>query len=169
MIAQRLIARLPSSAVRTSALSSRLGLAQQPAALPRIAHFSSSVMRKSDGHQPIIQGEGSRVGQVANDEQQATGLERYELLGKLQGVEVFDMEPLKMDRPGTTENPIKVMSMVSRDASIAGTGCAGTQQDEDAGHSLLWKGRPGCSETEWPRLSRSMSLSSRRFLRWDNH
>ncbi len=50
---------------------------------------------------------------MPTDEQQATGLERFELLGKLKGVEVFDMEPLQMTHLGTTENPIKVQSYVS--------------------------------------------------------
>jgi hypothetical protein len=50
---------------------------------------------------------------MPTDEQQATGLERFELLGKLQGQEVFDMEPLQMTHLGTTENPIQIKSYVS--------------------------------------------------------
>ena len=46
-------------------------------------------------------------------EQQATGLERFELLGKLEGVDVFDMKPLEMTRLGTVEDPIKIYSLVS--------------------------------------------------------
>lgn len=47
---------------------------------------------------------------MPTDEQQATGLERFELLGKLKGVDVFDMEPLQMTHLGTTDNPIKIQS-----------------------------------------------------------
>jgi hypothetical protein len=46
-------------------------------------------------------------------ENQATGLERFELLGKLDGVDVFDMKPLKVERLGTMKEPISVYSLVS--------------------------------------------------------
>ena len=46
-------------------------------------------------------------------ENQSTGLERFELLGKLEGVDVFDMKPLQVDRLGTMKEPIKVYSLVS--------------------------------------------------------
>jgi len=46
-------------------------------------------------------------------EQQATGLERFELLGKLEGVDVFDMKPLEMTRIGTPQDPIPIYSLVS--------------------------------------------------------
>lgn len=61
----------------------------------------------------MYQGEGGKVGEVASDEQQATGLERVELIGKMQGVDVFNMEPLNMSRAGTAQDPIKVDTMVS--------------------------------------------------------
>lgn len=47
-------------------------------------------------------------------ENQSTGLERFELLGKLDGVDVFDMKPLKVERLGTMKEPISVYSLVSR-------------------------------------------------------
>jgi hypothetical protein len=50
---------------------------------------------------------------LINSEQQATGLERFELLGKLEGVDVFDMKPLEMDRIGTPQDPIPIYSLVS--------------------------------------------------------
>lgn len=74
--------------------------------------FTSSALRFAAGP-PVIQGEGAKDGEMPTDEQQATGLERFELLGKLKGVDVFDMEPLQMTHLGTTENPIKIQSFVS--------------------------------------------------------
>ena len=59
-----------------------------------------------------IQGEGTKPGTMGTDESQSTGLERFELMGRLQGVDVFDMSPLDASRPGTMKNPIKVQSMV---------------------------------------------------------
>jgi hypothetical protein len=45
---------------------------------------------------------------VPTDLEQATGLERFEILGKMQGIDVFDMKPLDASRKGTTgrrQNP----------------------------------------------------------------
>lgn len=49
---------------------------------------------------------------MPTDEEQSTGLERFELYGKLEGVNVFEMDPLPADRVGTKSDPIKVRSMV---------------------------------------------------------
>lgn len=45
-------------------------------------------------------------------EQQATGIERFELLGDLHGVDVFDMAPLEMTRMGTLDDPISIYTLV---------------------------------------------------------
>ena len=45
-------------------------------------------------------GPGAKPGTVPTDLEQATGLERLELLGKMQGVDVFDMRPLDASRVG---------------------------------------------------------------------
>jgi hypothetical protein len=44
---------------------------------------------------------GAKPGTVPTDLEQATGLERLEILGKVQGVDVFDMKPLDSSRVGT--------------------------------------------------------------------
>ena len=46
-------------------------------------------------------GPGAAVGTVPTDLEQATGLERFEILGKMQGIDVFDMKPLDASRKGT--------------------------------------------------------------------
>jgi hypothetical protein len=46
-------------------------------------------------------GPGAPPGTVPTDLEQATGLERLEILGKMQGVDVFDMKPLDSSRKGT--------------------------------------------------------------------
>lgn len=43
---------------------------------------------------------GALPGTVPTDYEQATGLERLELLGKMQGIDVFDMKPLDASRKG---------------------------------------------------------------------
>ncbi|KAL8956361.1 MAG: hypothetical protein Q9183_006319, partial [Haloplaca sp. 2 TL-2023] len=43
-------------------------------------------------------GPGAAPGTIPSDLEQATGLERYEILGKMQGIDVFDMKPLDASR-----------------------------------------------------------------------
>ena len=82
--------------------------------------FSLSSARLSGGHDehhgpPQIYGPGQKdVETIPTDEEQATGLERLQLLGRMEGVDVFDMVPLDSSRLGTLAEPIKVPSYVSR-------------------------------------------------------
>lgn len=43
---------------------------------------------------------GAAPGTVPTDLEQSTGLERLELLGKMQGIDIFDMKPLDASRRG---------------------------------------------------------------------
>jgi cytochrome c oxidase subunit 5b len=43
---------------------------------------------------------GAAPGTVPTDLEQSTGLERFEILGKMNGVDVFDMKPLDASRRG---------------------------------------------------------------------
>jgi len=45
-------------------------------------------------------GPGAAPGTVPTDLEQATGLERLEVLGKMEGVDIFDMRPLDSSRTG---------------------------------------------------------------------
>ncbi|KAG8705351.1 Cytochrome c oxidase subunit 4 [Ceratobasidium sp. 423] len=84
------------------------------------------------GHKaPSLLGEGAKAGQVPTDENQATGLERLELLGKMEGVDVFDMNPLEMTRMGTLQDPIKIYSL----APERHVGCTGYPADS---HDTIW-------------------------------
>ncbi|RKP24199.1 cytochrome c oxidase, partial [Syncephalis pseudoplumigaleata] len=66
-------------------------------------------------------GEGAKVGEVPSDVEQATGLERLELLAKIQGKELWDMKPLMLDRLGTLDNPI----VIETEADSRFVGCTG--------------------------------------------
>lgn len=46
---------------------------------------------------------GAQPGTIPTDIEQATGLERLEILGKMQGVDIFDMAPLDASRRGMAE------------------------------------------------------------------
>ena len=45
---------------------------------------------------------GAAVGTIPTDLEQSTGLERLEILGKMQGVDIFDMQPLDASRIGAS-------------------------------------------------------------------
>ena len=51
---------------------------------------------------------GAPPGTVPTDLEQATGLERLEILGKMEGIDIFDMKPLDASRKGMMEarNPV---------------------------------------------------------------
>ncbi|PQE15588.1 Cytochrome c oxidase subunit 4 mitochondrial protein [Rutstroemia sp. NJR-2017a BBW] len=76
-------------------------------------------------------GPGAAPGTIPTDIEQATGLERLEILGKMQGVDVFDMKPLDSSRKGTLDNPIIVKSY--GDEQYAG--CTGYPVDS---HITIW-------------------------------
>lgn len=83
-----------------------------------------------DGPETLI-GPGAKQGEVPTDLEQATGLERLELLGKLEGIEIFDQKPLDSSRKGTMENPIVVESY----DDYRYVGCTGSPADS---HSVMW-------------------------------
>lgn len=77
--------------------------------------ISSSAIRRSDDHHaaaPSIYGVGAKSGEVPTDGAQSTGLDRVQVLGLLEGLDVFDLEPLDSSRIGTLADPIKVFSAV---------------------------------------------------------
>lgn len=65
---------------------------------------------------------GAAPGTVPTDLEQATGLERFEILGKMQGIDVFDMKPLDASRRGTLRSPTGVGSQVGIMPSRGGGG-----------------------------------------------
>jgi len=74
---------------------------------------------------------GASAGEVPTDYLQATGLERLEILGKMDGVDVFDMKPLESSRLGTLDNPIVVKSFGDEQYC----GCTGSPADS---HNVVW-------------------------------
>src|SRR6266404_8432279 len=99
---------------RASVLTARAGVAHPRPSLFR--SLSVSAIRRSDDHHaaaPSIYGVGAKPGEIPTDESQSTGLDRVQVLGLLEGVDVFDLEPLDSSRMGTLADPIKVFSAVS--------------------------------------------------------
>ena len=80
-----------------------------------VRSFSVTPRAQSGGHgppPPQLYGTGAQPGTVPTDIEQATGLERLQLLGELEGVSVFDDQPLDASRLGTKADPIKVLAYV---------------------------------------------------------
>lgn len=74
---------------------------------------------------------GAAPGTIPTDLDQAVGLERLEILGKMQGVDIFDMKPLDASRLGTLDNPIIVKSAGEENYA----GCTGFPADS---HNVIW-------------------------------
>jgi len=75
---------------------------------------------------------GAKPGTVPTDLEQATGLERLEILGKMQGIDIFDMRPLDSSRMGTLDDPI-IVPVLAGDEQYAG--CTGHPPDS---HVVMW-------------------------------
>ena len=105
-------------ALRPATLAARSATRLLPSVASR--SFSTTPCSSSGAPAPQLFGPGSKQGQVPTDELQATGLERFQLLGELEGVSAFDMAPLDSSRVGTKEHPIMVPSLVSDIVSLVG-------------------------------------------------
>lgn len=87
--------------------------AARPANSTAFRVLSTTATRRSGAPSPQIFGPGGKPGEIPTDEQQATGLERFQLLGEMEGHDAFDLQPLDSSRVGTLQDPIKVYSLVS--------------------------------------------------------
>lgn len=74
---------------------------------------------------------GGKEGEIPTDLEQATGIERLELLGKLQGIEIFDTKPLDASRKGTVADPIVLDSF----EDYRYVGCTGSPAGS---HEVEW-------------------------------
>ncbi|KAJ7158733.1 cytochrome c oxidase subunit VB-domain-containing protein [Mycena filopes] len=104
------------SLLRTAINAARPALAARSALRPSpsssLRPFSTTLRAASAAKPPSIFGPGGKVGEVPTDWEQATGLERFEMLGEMEGIDVFDESPLESDRVGTKKDPIMVLSYV---------------------------------------------------------
>jgi len=97
-------------AARPAVLAARSSL--KPKSPISIRAFSTTLQVSSGPAPPQLFGQGGKPGEVPSDIDQATGLERLQLLGELEGIDVFDESPLDSSRIGTKANPVLVPSYV---------------------------------------------------------
>lgn len=76
-------------------------------------------------------GPGAQPGTIPTDLDQATGLERFEILGKMEGVDVFDMENPIFEGSGTMQDPYLVPTYIG----YRYVGCMGKKGHE---HKPYW-------------------------------
>jgi hypothetical protein len=93
--------------------------AVRPAKSTAFRALSTTSTRRSGAPPPQLFGPGGKAGEIPTDEQQATGLERFQLLGEMEGYDAFDLQPLDSSRVGTLQDPIKVYSLVNTSTSLA--------------------------------------------------
>ncbi|KAK4098929.1 cytochrome c oxidase subunit VB [Parathielavia hyrcaniae] len=124
---------------------SAVALARRAAVAPALRRSiaTTAVRRNAVPDQPKIKtlseiksdedlfGPGAKPGTVPTDLEQATGLERLEIIGKMEGVDIFDMRPLDASRLGTLANPIMVRSAGEEQYA----GCTGYPADS---HNVIW-------------------------------
>jgi len=133
-VAARLVTRsFTTSIVRCEAPKNPSTPNEQAAALAgtaekKVGHYK--VFNEVKGEEDLF-GPGAAPGTVPTDLEQATGLERLEILGKMEGVDIFDMRPLDASRLGTMEDPIMIKS--AGDEQFAG--CTGFPADS---HGVAW-------------------------------
>ncbi|KAI8450490.1 cytochrome c oxidase polypeptide IV [Phakopsora pachyrhizi] len=75
------------------------------------SRFVSAGDHHEEARPPIIQGPGAKPGTVPTDLEQATGIERFEILARMEGHNPFDRTPLQVTHMGTLDNPVKVPSL----------------------------------------------------------
>ncbi|KAF8149904.1 cytochrome c oxidase [Crassisporium funariophilum] len=115
-------------AARPAFMAARSSLKPSTSALRA---FSTSVRVQSGPPPPQLYGSGAKAGSVPTDIEQATGIERLQLMGDLEGINVFDDSPLDASRLGTKANPVMVLAY--DDERIIG--CTGVPADS---HDVLW-------------------------------
>jgi len=76
-------------------------------------------------------GSGAKPGTVADDIEHATGIERAELLAKLEGRDLYDLSALKITAFGTKKDPV----MVQSEDPKRYVGCTGFPVDS---HETTW-------------------------------
>ncbi|KAJ7274367.1 cytochrome c oxidase subunit VB-domain-containing protein [Mycena haematopus] len=105
----------------------------RPSASSSLRALSTSFRASSDhgAKPPSIFGPGGKAGEVPTDFEQATGLERFEMLGDMMGIDVFDETPLDSSRIGTKKDPIMVLSYDNHRV----VGCTGSPADS---HDIVW-------------------------------
>lgn len=117
--------------VTTARYFSRSALSLQKPLTPTSNTPTATKLSEVHGPETLI-GKGiTNKDQIPTDLDQATGLERLELLGQLEGIDVFDTKPLDSSRRGTMKDPI----IVDTYDDYRYVGCTGSPAGS---HQIMW-------------------------------
>ncbi|KAK8440809.1 hypothetical protein B9J08_02102 [Candidozyma auris] len=94
-------------------------------------HKTAETIYDVTGPDSSLIGPGAKPGTIPTDLDQATGLERYEILGKREGIDVFDMEKPIKEGKGTMEDPYLVPTYIG----YRYVGCRGKNGED---HKAYW-------------------------------
>ena len=102
---------------------------------------------------------GAEPGTVPTDLNQSTGLERLEILGKMQGIDVFDMKPLDASRKGTEalSTVVNSFTMVDETTPVETTRCKCGRK--------TWRGCAGGGWCWWDRTWRKEGTRTEKELK----
>ncbi|CUM49070.1 uncharacterized protein AC631_03073 [Debaryomyces fabryi] len=105
-----------------------------------VAAKTATKLSEVTGPDGTLIGPGAKEGTIPSDLDQATGLERFELLGKMEGIDVFDMENPVFEGSGSMKDPYLVPTYMG----YRYVGCKGKGGDD---HKPYWmkveEGKPG--------------------------
>lgn len=105
-----------------------------------VAAKTATTLSEVTGPDGSLIGPGAKEGTIPSDLDQATGLERFELLGKMEGIDVFDMENPVFEGSGSMKDPYLVPTYMG----YRYVGCKGKGGDD---HKPYWmkveEGKPG--------------------------
>ncbi|CAG85159.1 DEHA2B04664p [Debaryomyces hansenii CBS767] len=105
-----------------------------------VAAKTATKLSEVTGPDGSLIGPGAKEGTIPSDLEQATGLERFELLGKMEGIDVFDMENPIFEGSGSMKDPYLVPTYMG----YRYVGCMGKGGDD---HKPYWmkveEGKPG--------------------------
>lgn len=94
-------------------------------------HITAETIHDVTGPDSSLIGPGATPGTIPTDMDQATGLERYEILGKREGIDVFDMEKPIKEGAGTMADPFMVPTYIG----YRYVGCRGKGGED---HKVYW-------------------------------
>lgn len=92
---------------------------------------TASKLAEVTGPDGSLIGPGAKEGTIPTDLDQATGLERYEILGKREGIDVFNLDKPIFEGSGTMKDPYLVPTYIGHRY----VGCRGKGGEE---HKAYW-------------------------------
>lgn len=104
-------------------------LANKPPA--PVAPHTAQTLAEVTGPDASLIGKGAQPGTIPTNIDQATGLERLELLGELEGIDVFDMDTPITEGSGSPQDPYLVPTYLGSRY----VGCKGKEGND---HNPMW-------------------------------